>query len=1015
MPTEIIIQCNTLDENDDAKYTVPTSQVIETIYTHFDGKFPNNARVYKNEVAEAFDITPYDEASILALNETEGTIYVVVYPQFFLFGLAGIFGTLLKIVLLGLLSYLLRPKPPKERNRGDQSPNNGLSDRTNSARPKERIPDIYGTVNSVPDLIMPTWYRFEANRQIEYSYMCIGRGQYHVEDIKDDTTPIEDIPAVSVEVYGPNESPNKPNAVLQEQIGNRINQRVWGVEKSNSVNGQILRPPDATNIDGSENIAFNFGGQITTSQSGDTFAFDDYYATGDTLTISNSVSGGNTINLDGTYEVHSVTASQVTLVRPELVNSNWSSNGNFNTPFTDANLTSPNDKWVGPFIIERPWVILANYTAPQGVYKDDGEDQMWHVVQIETEMWEIDANGDQIGPIERTQRYIEGSRELTNERSESSFHYVSAGTVVQSKKRRWKVRARRVTPKGDETDIRFAEQVQWDSLYSLEYITEEHFGDVTTIMTRTPATSGALSVSERKLNCKVTREIIGRHELSVTPENPWGFTPDNVQVTSAGLIIRDIALDPKLGNMQENELDYQSIFTAIAISQQYFGTLDCRNIGITFDERDTSAEEMIQQIARAIFCVAYRQGDKLKLHFEKKTALASLIFNHRNKVPKSEVRTIKFGNNDDHDGVQIEWINPKDGATETYFAPDNLANNPRTIEMLGVTNEVLAHMHAWREWGKIQHRNVAVEFEATAEAATLTQNERVLVADNTRGDTIDGEVTYQNGVEIGLSQPFVKEAGKEYVIYFQLYDGSVEMLDVLLTIGDKAITVGSAPRLPLVTQDSKYAKTTFIIAESTQVRPTAFLTQEMEPEDGYRVRVSAYNYDDRFYERDKDFINGFFDADSSTKIILAEDFESFNVPPGQWGHFQDPGIFTSNNPIEIQNNVAGPPAEGSKHCELDGLNRIWVDVMTTVGWSYDLMLYYSPRAGVSAADNTIEIWWDGSLFHTLADESSTVNWRPIFFNLPAPTTSSTRLEFRSIQGTGLGGYLDDIRVRETTS
>lgn len=1024
----VIIQNNSMS-GEQREYD--TRDPLATIYDHYNGKLPDNCKIYDKVVSQATEITPSEVSireDIERLANAEGPIYVVETPGFFLFALGGIFGSLLKILLLGLLSYLLRPKPPKERNTGDQSPNNGLSERVNRARPKERIPDIYGRVRSTPDLLAPSWYRFEANRQVEYSYMCVGRGEFQISDMKDGTTPIDDIAALSVEVYGPDQSPNMTTGkVIQESIGRRIGQRVWGVQKSNSITGQILRAPDATSIDGNADIAFNFPDNITINSSGDVIAMDDYFTTGDPITITGSLSQGNTIDLDGTYTVYSATAGRVTLVRPELVNTNWSTNGNFNTPFTDADLTTDSDKWVGPFIVEKPWIILANFVAPQGVYKDDGEDQIWHVVEIETEMWEIDENDNQVGVRYTTRRFLEGSRTLTNERSESSFFEPpSVGTPAQSKEKRWKVRARRITPKGSETDIRFIEQVQWDSLFALEYIDMENFGNVTTIMTRTPATSGALSVRERKFNCDAHRLTIGRNEANVTVGNPYGFTANKVPTQSVGLLIRDIALDPKLGSMTEAELDYDNLFTAVAYNQNYFGTIQTRNFGYTFDEKNTSAEEMIQTIAQATFMNAYRQGSMLKLQFERKSQLSSLLFNHRNKIPNSEVRDVRFGTNDDHDGVSLDWVDPTDGATETYTIPyDGSANNPKSLEIPGVANKVQAHMHAWREFQKIKHRHVAVEFDATAEANTLILNERVLVADNTRGDTYDGYVTYQNGTTLGLSQPFDYRTGdaSDYTIYLQHYDGTVEMLPVSLSTDQKSVTLNNVPRLPIVVDREMITATKYIIAESSQVRPLAFLIQEIEPKSIDVLSVNAVNYDDRYYEHDEDFIDGFFDdAEVSHKIIFRETFESLFCPPGEFRHHQDPGGFTSNAAIEIQNNIpgVGPARQGSKHCELDGQNEIWVDLPTDTTKSYDLMMFYSPRASVPAADNEVEIHWNGNLITTLVDDGTnnqTVDWRSIFWNLPTVTGTTTQLRFKSTSaaGVGVGGLIDDVRIRETTN
>jgi len=52
----------------------------------------------------------------------------------------------------------------------------------------QRIEDIYGTVRSYPSLLQPVYSKYINNVQYEYSYMCIGRGWYAVDDVKDGET-----------------------------------------------------------------------------------------------------------------------------------------------------------------------------------------------------------------------------------------------------------------------------------------------------------------------------------------------------------------------------------------------------------------------------------------------------------------------------------------------------------------------------------------------------------------------------------------------------------------------------------------------------------------------------------------------------------------------------------------------------------------------------------------------------------------------------------------------------------
>lgn len=844
---------NVLDQNEN--FHIETDNVLDSLYDYFEGQFPDNSRLYHESVSTKTDVTPVSgdiARSMEQLRELEGDIFCVVYPQFFLFGLTGVFGSLLKVLLLGLLSYLLRPKPPVERNVGDQSPNNGLSERVNKARPNERVPDIYGEVRAVPDLIAKPYFRFEANQEVEYSYMCVGRGEYRIEDIKDDQTPIEDIAAVSVEVYGPYESPNKTGKTIQQSIGRAINEKVWSAVKSNAVNGQVLRAPDATFIDGNSDIAFNTPDQIVTNNQD--INFESFFAVGDTITIDNSLSGdpANTLNVNGTYEIFQVFNNNIVLINPGLVNSNWNTPSTF-TNYSSANLSSDDEKWVGPFTVKSPWIVLANYIAVNGMYKDDGEEQNAITVEIETEMKQVNSQGQEIlGTKQTTRRFIEGSDVLQNSRSESSFHTLTGNTsVANAKDKLWEVKARRITPTFDEKETRFVDEVQWRDLYGLEYVDKQSFGDVTTIQVRTPATAGALAVKQRKLNCLAWRKIPSRIPGTNT------FTNYNETNSDATLIIRHIALDPTLGNMQESDLDYDSMFTAASQNRTYFGTTKCVFFAHTFDNKDLSAEEMIIAVANSMFSIPYRQGSQLKLNFEKKTDLSKLIFNHRNKIPGSEVRNVRFGASDNHDGVEFDWTDTSDGATETYQIPyDGSASNPKKIEIVGITNEIQAHMHAWREWQKIQYQNVAVEFDSTAEAAILTLNDRILVADNTRPDTNDGNIVSQSSLTLELSQPFTPESGENYTIFIQHFDGSVESLDIGAVNDPTHVTVGSPPRLPLVLDADRYARTTYQIIKNSRVRPSAFLVKEIDPKDSYVVSMQATNYDNRFYEHDTDFLTG---------------------------------------------------------------------------------------------------------------------------------------------------------------
>lgn len=139
------------------------------------------------------------------------------------------------------------PKPValKNVNRQQESPNNALVNRSNVARINERIPDIGGRINSIPDIIMGSYRKFSGNIEEEVSYYCVGRKELLIEEIKDGDTLVSDIADASAAVYGPFTSPNSGDSP-EIQIGPVISDFVATVRRSVEVGGLILRASNET-------------------------------------------------------------------------------------------------------------------------------------------------------------------------------------------------------------------------------------------------------------------------------------------------------------------------------------------------------------------------------------------------------------------------------------------------------------------------------------------------------------------------------------------------------------------------------------------------------------------------------------------------------------------------------------------------------------------------------------------------------------------------------------------------
>lgn len=937
------------------------ADIREFLMREFE-EWPSTARIYHKQVSSSTDVTPSSEMEVERLGELEGPFYVIVYPAEPITIIYAIVAIV--VVAAVVMAAMKQPPTPTLRNTQSQSPNNELSERSNKPRPNARIPDIFGTVRSTPDILAVPYKIFVNNEEVEYSYMCIGRGYYEVPEleIRDDTTRVIDIAGTSVEVYSPFTSPNSGD-VPQLRIGTAINTPVLNVVRSNAVNGQVMRAPNDQFLRGNANIRFSTPNEIQLKPEAG-LDFTDKFAAGDSLTVTGAAEYDSYANetqtiaafsagyfrfeipsstlpplysagkecvltgaqfsqydldgfysasydLSGIYEISSVALEsqlitpefgspytqyycRVNLVSPASINPKWSeangaistsagiripngaelynSNGTYailsvsdsiitlsnpsainaawatitTTDYISPTLSTTGAKWVGPFVLDKTDLsqVFSNFVALNGLYKDDGKNQLRFDVVCEVELTPINTDGSPRGAAETFQTTIEGSATYRSTRAST----LKAAPTFAG---RCAVRARRVTP----SDLAFGgsvvDEVKLRDVYSVSPVSETDFGNVTTVQSVTYATAGALALKERKLNMLVTRQIPLRVSGST-------FTTDRVYSTNdAAEIISAICLDKYIGNRQAAEIDFDSIYDSIAEVKTYFGSDKAAEFCYTFDSDNLSFEETMKSIADAVFCTAYRRGNIIKISFEKETEDSTLLFNHRNKLPGSETRTIRFGNQEDFDGVFYQYIDPEDDAQVTFYIPeDHSAVNPKEVESLGVRNKLQAYFHAWRMWNKIRFQNIITEFTATQEADLLVNNDRILVADNTRPDTQDGEVISQNVLELKLSQKADFSKYGEYTLFLQLYDGTLDAIPVTPGSSADKVVLNRAPRLPLALDDDLYARTTFILVGNSEPRENAFLVSEKDSQSNFTSVVRAVNYDARYYTNDKDFLTG---------------------------------------------------------------------------------------------------------------------------------------------------------------
>lgn len=808
--------------------------------------WPQNARIYHGTVAETNDVTPRSEADVERLTEYD-FLAVVVFPEG---PLVALIVAVVVAVVATVALMLLLPKIPGLANTQQQSPNNALADRGNRPRLNGRIPDIFGRVRSTPDLIAVPYKVFENNIEKEVAFMCVGRGAYQVSDIRDDTTPISQIDGASVEVYAPFTSP-LASSVPQLRVGSAITAPVVSAKRSNAVNGQKLDPPSGARY---LYIGLKFIGPDRVVAEASSYDYDVGYiptdltqiiGAGDTVSISAPAwiaPNGTAYNFSGAYTVNSVSALELTLDEP--AGAGWdylTANPTVESDYIASYITAEGDEWVGPFIVELEAMnqLYVNFVAANGLYKDNGRNKYPAPVTVEVEITALNSSNGVVDGPRTYSATLPGS--ATDRTTQAVTLKIGTDLAIPG---RCRVRARRVTAADTAFEGTVVDEVKWRDLYAVAPVGVQHFGDVTTALAVTNATEGALAVKERKINMMVTRLIPTR--ISGTD-----FTAPQATRNAADIMVA-ACRDPYIGGRPLDEIDLDSIYGAVAEAVDYFGSDEAGEFAFTFDDDGTSFEETAATIAQAVFATAYRQGSKIRMHFERATEDSEMLFNHRNKVPGSEGRSVSFGSLDDNDGIELEYVSPDNDTPATLYIPaDRSAVKPRKIEARGVRSHLQGYWQGWRAYNKVRYQNQAVEFTALQEAAPLIRTSRIRVADNTRPDTQDGEVLDQIGLEIETSQPVSFDTGEAYTVFLQLPDGTLDAIGAAPGSSAHHILLARPPREALAIGDDLYAQATYQLIRNDSPRETAFLVAEKEPQEDGNYQIKAINYSPLYYQNDQ--------------------------------------------------------------------------------------------------------------------------------------------------------------------
>lgn len=722
-----------------------------------------------------------------------------------------------------------------------ESPNNSLTDRNNKPRPYERSYDICGTVQTIPNDLMTTYKVFNsAGSVVEYTYYDAGRGPLWINaaDVTDGDTKVQEITGTSVAVYAPFTTPNN-TTTPQLQIGGPITQKLYITLTSNEVDGAVLRAQNGLRVNPSEvgklsYLGNNIGSLIDST--GDS-EFDTLVSVGDAV-IFNLILISGVANVSGTYQVTYVDAFEIRVAVSGSILTQWQA-----LPAGYTQLTQGNDVYVSPqdtytksltdwvainrFPVER---VAANISAANGMYRDNGETKFRTAVTVEMQYQAIDVNGAPYGPV-YTQRGTVSGRS-----ADYTGVTIYGNLPVPSMAR---VRMRRVT----DLDLGFegsvVDEVTYVNLYGQSVDRTPHYGNRTTVHSarkQTPRASELKQPQLRMIATEMVYKYLGNGVFDTT------LTPNTQAVQSLIRLMRD----PVVGGLNLTAANMDRLLEVQAEVEGYFQTALAGQFCYTFDNYQTTAQEIITTIAEAIFCQAYRNGKDIILDFERPRLGPEMVFTHRSKTPDSEKWTRQFNDRQSYDSVKYTYIDPDTNVKETITIPEDGGVKTDTYDSKGVRNYQQAFWHAWRRYQKNMLNKVSVDFTATEEGQFAVPGRPISVVKGSRIAPYDGYVIAVNGLELTLSQPVSFDEGDDHSVILKKRNGGVQSIAVMPGSSDRKVIMQSAPQEAIYTGNSEL-KTEFSFGSEQRHNAQMMLVSTVDPGSDRTTKITAYNYHDDYY------------------------------------------------------------------------------------------------------------------------------------------------------------------------
>lgn len=909
--TTVHIMTNRLRPAEYSTHQVEDAPIF--LFEHFQGRWPPTAKVYRDQVDVQTELPLACQQDIGKLRDHQ-VLWVVVYPQ-------GVVPLLIVggLVLAGAIAaVLLIPEVPKIQvpsARGKRgSPNNRLGERSNVARPEERIPDIFGVQKSIPDLITVPYTTYEDHRERETAVYCVGVGTHLIQKLKDGDTFISQIQDASAKVYGPGDAPlGSPKPTPQVDIGPDIDDELMNVYEVSAVNGQVVEPFNARTFYGTvrapnqdgQGIPPDFFGTLMTDNGDGTgtillrYAEDpeeitDRVFVGDTLFISwpteflptgsgpkpdlQTPAAGVPTVVTGPV-VTSITdigsnAVELEVDIPVGQQSEWSAinaytGGSDSVFLPHMQITPVPHLYVGPFFIDfehplgsQDFAILLNFVAPQGLFVDDGVTAAPLTVALEIILTEADANGTPIGTPEVFNAELVGSAVQRSQRA-VTVRCVPSGFVGT----RALVQVRRFTnsPRREEqlqvveADVYGSTGTDDQIWYTGRVVDEVRWTHCYSVSVPPNLSFGDVTLIHTRTFATQGALRLKRRELNcqaarmIQTWNGSTFGGSLVVAPASENVLFHMMKDPNIGNLGDAQIDFLGIAAAFQAVRDKFNdpTGLPTSFSHTFDSTEISSEETFQAVCMAAFCLAYREGDVIKAIAELATDDSALVLGHRNIFPKSQRVTHTFGEPTEHDSVEVHYFDPSDDSVTKAVLPDDPAPRLRT-RRINVIGLRTERQAYWHAWRAFQR----MQYQRQVMDLKATQEAGQLISRQKVLAADRSRQSVQDGHleaasgAVVFCSQVVELAGGAAYTMFLLASDGSVEAIAVSAADGRRVTLASVPSVAPVVDPAEGVPTIYVVVDDEDPMPQGYLVQRRVPVNHMLQRLELVNYSHLYYVAD---------------------------------------------------------------------------------------------------------------------------------------------------------------------